>query len=243
MPAQCRRRTGLGHGALQRGFHGSRLMWGRLATCGRVALGLPTSVQMPTRQETILPHELRGTPSIGDSKWHCALMRAASPLVAMPGGKPRKPRVFAEHPDESGWGAHECARHGLPSHPRAGSLSRFLRERSARLDEDSPPGGLGFSYAFAGRRPRTNRPRKPIVCPTKQLRYNKADDCRQSEAQSRRCAGVEEQDRRRMPAQCRSWTGLGHGALQRGFHGSRLIWTVDEDQHPRHAQEERYGEG
>jgi hypothetical protein len=37
-------------------------MWGRLATCGRVALGLPTSVQMPTRpsttrpQDTILPH-------------------------------------------------------------------------------------------------------------------------------------------------------------------------------------------
>jgi hypothetical protein len=58
-----------------------------------------------------------------------ALMRAASPLLAMPGGKPRKPRVFAKHPDESGCGAHECARHELPSHPRAGSLSRFLRER------------------------------------------------------------------------------------------------------------------
>jgi len=42
-------------------------MWGRLATCGRVALGLPTSMQMPTGpstgcplgagpQDTILPH-------------------------------------------------------------------------------------------------------------------------------------------------------------------------------------------
>ncbi len=37
-------------------------MWGRLATCGRLSIGLPTSVQMPTRpsttrpQDAILPH-------------------------------------------------------------------------------------------------------------------------------------------------------------------------------------------
>jgi len=75
-------------------------------------------------------------------------MRAASPLVAMPGGKPRKPRVSAGHPDESGSGAHECALDGLPSHPHAGIRSRFLRER---------PPAPEFSSAFAGRRPRTNR--------------------------------------------------------------------------------------
>ncbi len=40
-------------------------------------------------------------------------MRAASPLVAMPGGHPQVHGLSAGHPDESGWGAHECARHGL----------------------------------------------------------------------------------------------------------------------------------
>jgi hypothetical protein len=75
-------------------------------------------------------------------------MRAASPLLAMPGGKPRKPRVSAGHPDESGCGAHECARHGAPSPTHAGIRSRFLRER---------PPAPGLSFAFAGRRPRTNR--------------------------------------------------------------------------------------
>ncbi len=46
-------------------------MWGRLATCGRVALGLPTSMQMPTRPSTTrprvenLPHEFRSIPAIG----------------------------------------------------------------------------------------------------------------------------------------------------------------------------------
>jgi hypothetical protein len=38
------------------------VMWGRMASCGRVVLGLPTSVEMPTRpsatrpQVTNLPH-------------------------------------------------------------------------------------------------------------------------------------------------------------------------------------------
>jgi hypothetical protein len=49
-----------------------------------------------------------------------ALMRAASRLFAMPGGEPLKLRVIAKHPDESGCGAHECARHKLLCHPRAG---------------------------------------------------------------------------------------------------------------------------
>jgi L-iditol 2-dehydrogenase len=52
-------------------------------------------------------------------------MRAASPLVAMPGGEPLNWRVSAKHPDESGCGAHECARHdGTPI------LSRILREQA-----------------------------------------------------------------------------------------------------------------
>jgi hypothetical protein len=50
----------------------------------------------------------------GDVDVAHALMRAASPLVAMPGGEPRKPRVSARHPEESGRGAHECARHWWP---------------------------------------------------------------------------------------------------------------------------------
>ena len=46
-------------------------MWGRLATCGRVVLGLPTGMQMPTRpsttrpQDTILPHNFRSISNIG----------------------------------------------------------------------------------------------------------------------------------------------------------------------------------
>jgi len=40
--------------------------------------------------------------------------------MAMPGGKPLKPRVFAGRPDESGRGTHECVRHELPSRPCAG---------------------------------------------------------------------------------------------------------------------------
>jgi len=39
------------------------------------------------------------------------------PLVAMRGGEPRNLRVSAGHPDESGCGAHECARHELPFRP------------------------------------------------------------------------------------------------------------------------------
>jgi hypothetical protein len=58
-------------------------MWGRLATCGPApgghpALGLPTSMQMPTRpstgcplgagpQDTILPHKFCSIPNIGKS--------------------------------------------------------------------------------------------------------------------------------------------------------------------------------
>jgi hypothetical protein len=71
-------------------------------------------------------------------------MRAASPLLAMPGGKPRKPRVSAEHPDESGCGAHECALDELPSHPHAESLSR--------LGKDPSPASPRIFICFRGHR-------------------------------------------------------------------------------------------
>jgi hypothetical protein len=78
-------------------------------------------------------------------------MRAASPLLATPGGKPRKPRVSAGHPDESGCGAHECARHELPSHPHAGIRSRFLRER---------PPAPGIFIGFRGPKAQDQQGRK-----------------------------------------------------------------------------------
>ncbi len=53
-----------------------------------------------------------------------ALMRAASRLFGTPGEKPLKLPVFAEHPDESGCGAHECARHDLPSQSTRGGFFR-----------------------------------------------------------------------------------------------------------------------
>ncbi len=57
-------------------------------------------------------------------------MRAASPLLAMPGGVPLKLRVSAGHPDESGCGAHECARHELPS-PAAAFYCQWCRKANA----------------------------------------------------------------------------------------------------------------
>ena len=79
------------------------------------------------------------------NKWRgdvaCALMRAASPLVAVPVGEPLNLRVFTEHPDESGCGAHECARHELPSRPCARdsftASNRDFYQRNGR----SPPDG------------------------------------------------------------------------------------------------------
>jgi hypothetical protein len=57
---------------------------------------------------------MRSRPScMGDVDVAHALMRAASRLVGTLGGKPQKPPVSAGHPDESGRGAHECARHEL----------------------------------------------------------------------------------------------------------------------------------
>jgi len=57
-------------------------------------------------------------------------MRAASRLFGTPGGEPQNLRVSAGHPEESGCGAHECARHGLPR----GILYRLLNERPERRE-------------------------------------------------------------------------------------------------------------
>jgi hypothetical protein len=51
-------------------------MWGRLATCGRLSIGLPTSMQMPTRrvdnppQADSLPHEFRTISNAAKSMRH-----------------------------------------------------------------------------------------------------------------------------------------------------------------------------
>jgi hypothetical protein len=39
-------------------------MWGRMVSCGRVALGLPTSMQMPTRPSATRP-QVANLPHIG----------------------------------------------------------------------------------------------------------------------------------------------------------------------------------
>ncbi len=59
-------------------------LWGRLSACGRVALGLPTSVQMPTRpsatrpQDAILPHIRQRATRCYDARFR--IVQAAFPM-------------------------------------------------------------------------------------------------------------------------------------------------------------------
>jgi hypothetical protein len=80
-------------------------------------------------------------------------MRAVSPLVAMPGGEPLNLRVFAEHPDESGCGAHECARHELPSRPCAGDSFTASSTRGSDRSHDRKGVVAGNRTSLGGRRP------------------------------------------------------------------------------------------
>ena len=72
-------------------------------------------------------------------------MRAASRLFGTPGGEPLNLRVFAEHPDESGCGAHECARHKLPSRPCTGNS--FTAPKPSRFRGRPSRGGVRSTQA------------------------------------------------------------------------------------------------
>jgi hypothetical protein len=75
---------------------GRCLMWGRLATCGRLSIGLPTSMQMPTRPSTGCPGtgpqdaiQMSHTfPSIGNAAELVGQVFNLRPIVNRP-GRPR----------------------------------------------------------------------------------------------------------------------------------------------------------
>jgi hypothetical protein len=78
---------------------------------------------------------LRSRERIGDAGVAYALMRAAARLVGTLGGDPPNLRVSAGHPDESGCGAHECARHELP----AGAVRKMPAAVARYTGYDSAP--------------------------------------------------------------------------------------------------------
>jgi hypothetical protein len=131
-PLDCRLRTDYG---------GSHLQRTPIFQCGkwRSRQKLRRRRAFPRRSgRSLRSREIIGAPTL---RTHSCVPGPGGtpPLVAMPGGEPLTLRVFAERPDESGCGAHECARHELPSRPRAGN-SLTASDAHGSVSEVQPAG-------------------------------------------------------------------------------------------------------